>query len=236
MCLASRKFGPDGDVTLMLRPSPLGGNLEVTFVDGRSTDARVVLDGEARLTVQPGGRTFDSSYKAWRSRTLGGRAVILNTEQDLLDLLTDEGSLTLSAPKEPALSVSTRHLSRLKPVIEDCKRKVALHWGVEAAELDRLSVPAKPAAEPGRWITINDYPIDALRSGQSGASTLIWAVGTDGRVSDCKTVASSGVEALDRAGCRAITQRGRYTPALDKAGKPMISHQMRRVMWISYGG
>jgi TonB family protein len=232
MCLASRKFGPAGQVTLMLRPSPLGGNLEVTFVADASNDRHVVWDGDATLTVQPGGRAFDASYKAWRSHTLGGRAIILTTDEELLDLLTDEGSLTLSAPKEPALSVSTRHLTKLKPVIEDCKRKVAQHWGVDLSELDRMSVPAKAAAEPVRWISTNDYPADALRNGQSGASTILWTIGTDGVVSDCKVIASSGVDSLDRAGCRAIMARGHYSPALDKAGKPMISHQMRRVMWI----
>lgn len=233
MCLASRKFGPAGDVTLMLRPSPLGDNLEVTFVMGGSNDRRVVLGGDATLVIEPGGRTFDASYEAWRSQSLGGRAIILYTDQELLGQLTDDGSLTFKAPKELELSVSTRHLTKLMPVISDCKKKVAQHWGVDLAELDRMSVPAKPAVDPSRWVSPNDYPTDVLRGRQSGASTLVWTIGTDGRVSDCKVVASSGVDSLDRAGCRAITARGRYTPALDKAGKPMISHSMRRIMWIS---
>jgi len=233
MCLASRKFGPAEQVTLMLRPSPLGENLEVTFVAAGSKNRRVVWDGDASLAVQPGGRSFDVNYKAWRSHALGGRAIIIYTDQELLGLLTDDGSLTLRAPKEPELSVSTRHLSKLMPVIADCKKKVAQHWGVDLAELDRMSVPAKPAVDPSRWVSPNDYPTEALRGRQSGASTLLWTIGTDGRVSDCKVIASSGVDSLDRAGCRAITANGRYTPALDKAGKPMISHSMRRVMWIS---
>jgi len=235
MCLASRKFGAAEQVTLMLRPSPLGDNLEVTFVADGSKERRVVWDGQASLIVEPGGRAFEASYKAWRSQSLGGRAIILYSDQALLDLLTDDGSLTLSAPKEPALSVSTRHLTRLKPVIADCKRKVAQHWGVDLAEFDRMSVPAKPADEPVRWVRVSDYPEDALRKGQSGVSTLLWTIGTDGTVIDCKVIASSGVDSLDRAGCRAITERARYSPALDKTGKPMISHGMRRVMWIGPG-
>ncbi|HCB75786.1 MAG TPA: energy transducer TonB, partial [Sphingomonas bacterium] len=33
------------------------------------------------------------------------------------------------------------------------------------------------------------------------------------------------------AACRAITRRGRYSPALDQSGNPIATSSSRRVVW-----
>lgn len=232
MCLASRRFGADGEVDLLLRPSPLGDNVEVTFVQHGSTDRRVVLEGKGALTVSPGGQSFEASYKAWRSPSQKGRVIILHSEKPVLDALSDDSVLTLQAPKERQVAVSMRQLAKLKPVIEDCKRKVIQHWGIDLAVYARIARPAEPAEDAARWVVYQDYPLDALRKGQSGVVTLLWSIDEAGKVSECKVVASSGVPTLDRAGCSAIERRARYRPALDKDGRPILSHGMRRIMWL----
>jgi TonB family protein len=233
MCLASRRFGPGGEVMLHLRPSPLNDdNAEITFILTGSKNRAVVFEGKGVVTLQPGDQRIESTYKAWRSPSAGGRAIIVYADQDVMGRTNDGGSLSFTAPKETAISLSMRQIEKLKPVIEDCKKTVARHWGVDTAALERIAEPARPEVEPVRWVNTNDYPDDALRKGQSGVTTLLWTIGTDGRVADCKIIASSGVPSLDRASCSAITKRARYVPARDKSGQPVVSYGTRRIMWI----
>jgi hypothetical protein len=114
MCLASRSFGANAEVKLLLRPSPFGDNVEVTFIQSGSSDRRVVMDGKAQLLVGPDGGKFDGSYKAWRSPSQKGRVVIVYTQAPILNALADESVLTPSAPREKPVSVSMLHLTKLK--------------------------------------------------------------------------------------------------------------------------
>ncbi|BCA58177.1 energy transducer TonB [Sphingomonas sp. HMP6] len=81
------------------------------------------------------------------------------------------------------------------------------------------------------WISDSDYPAESLRAGEEGDVTASWTIGTDGRVSDCKIVVSSGHPLLDEATCKAMTLRARYTPAFDRLGKPIASQQSRKFAW-----
>jgi len=65
-----------------------------------------------------------------------------------------------------------------------------------------------------------DLPPD-LRKTRAGAElTVRYRIGTDGTVSGCTVIASSGRPELDAATCDYITSRFRFRPALDAAGRP----------------
>ncbi len=81
------------------------------------------------------------------------------------------------------------------------------------------------------WITPDDYPAESLRYGEQGTVQVSWTIRADGRVIACRTVASSGFARLDAAACRAITERGRYRPARDAAGRAIAMSKTRRVRW-----
>ena len=70
-----------------------------------------------------------------------------------------------------------------------------------------------------------------VRMGAQGTTQMLWTIGVDGRVGECRIVSPSGQEELDKAACRAMTLRGRYAPAKDANGQPMVSHQTRKVKW-----
>lgn len=57
-----------------------------------------------------------------------------------------------------------------------------------------------------------------------------YGVGTDGRVSSCEVVESSGSSILDSATCRLVTRRFRHRPAI-RDGEPVASTMTRRVTW-----
>ena len=90
---------------------------------------------------------------------------------------------------------------------------------------------ASAKGNPADWITNDDYPDSALRGNEEGTSSISWTIGTSGRVENCHVTHSSGHSDLDEAACRAITRRGRYTPAKDQDGNPIAQTQSRNVVW-----
>ncbi|MEG3178523.1 energy transducer TonB [Sphingomonas sp. RB3P16] len=102
------------------------------------------------------------------------------------------------------------------------------HYARDVAAADSI---ASARGNPGEWITADDYPAAALAAKLQGDSVIFWTIGEDGAVHDCRTLYSSGSEILDQAACSAITRRGRYTPAIDKQGRPIAIHDSRHVVW-----
>lgn len=79
-------------------------------------------------------------------------------------------------------------------------------------------IAARPLGDPGAWITPDDYPSRALREGWSGVTRLHLVIGSDGKVSACSVIASSGHPALDAVACNKVSQRAQFSPARDGAG------------------
>ncbi|RSV20362.1 energy transducer TonB [Sphingomonas sp. ABOLG] len=90
---------------------------------------------------------------------------------------------------------------------------------------------AEARGDISAWITADDYPPSSVRAEEEGDVVIQWDVGITGRVENCRVTSSSGSEALDQAACRAITRRGRYTPATDETGTPITKTMSRRVNW-----
>lgn len=85
---------------------------------------------------------------------------------------------------------------------------------------------------PAQFMTADDYPASALRSGATGRVVAEWEVAEDGAVEGCRVIQSSGSTALDNATCRLATSRLRYDPARDAGGRPIRSADSQRVDWV----
>lgn len=94
-----------------------------------------------------------------------------------------------------------------------------------------ISQAAGAKGDPAQWVTSDDYPPGDLRDEHEGVSAVAWDINTQGRIENCHTTQSSGFPSLDDAACRVLTRRGRYAPAKDQSGNPIVSHQSRRVRW-----
>jgi protein TonB len=72
---------------------------------------------------------------------------------------------------------------------------------------------------------IGGGPTDAdnRRARYRGAVAVQFAVGTEGRVSNCSVTRSSGNPQLDGMTCRLLVERGRFAPARDAQGRPIQS-------------
>lgn len=90
---------------------------------------------------------------------------------------------------------------------------------------------AAPRNPPARWATTDDYPSRDLRLGNEGTTAFRVVVGTNGRVSACEIVRSSGHPGLDAATCKAVTARARFEPATDANGEKVVGTYSNSVRW-----
>lgn len=101
----------------------------------------------------------------------------------------------------------------------------------EDCELQGGAGDVCPANYQGRWMTNNDYPIEAIRAAERGVVRFQLVVGTDGRARDCLILASSGHTPLDEAVCATISARARFVPPRDGAGAPV---EGSFISWVTF--
>ncbi len=89
--------------------------------------------------------------------------------------------------------------------------------------------PPQPAASPAKGkanvrslISADDYPAAALRNEEQGTVRYRLDIGSNGRVTGCTIMVSSGSSSLDATTCRILRSRARFTPAVDAAGNPTV--------------
>lgn len=233
MCLLSHSFGiGDSQVTLGFRPWPMGTKTEVVLISPDSSSTASRYGKGATLSLSSAGPDVEGDYWSYWLPKQKMRLVTLTVEQSALVDLGSAGTMTIAIPKGARVSVALP--PNTKPALkalDKCDDDLSRSWGVDPAEKMLVATPAQPFPGAADWIADNDYPPDALRNSQHGTVMILWTIGLDGRVSNCIPVIKSGVPVLDQAACNAISRRGRYHPALDKDGKPVISHNTRKVNW-----
>ena len=77
----------------------------------------------------------------------------------------------------------------------------------------------------------SDYPLGVGEAGVGGTVSVLYLVGVDGRVSDCKVMRSSGNADLDSVTCRLITERFRFDPSRDGRGRPVPAYIRENHSW-----
>jgi len=91
--------------------------------------------------------------------------------------------------------------------------------------------PAIPMNYPGTWATTNDYPVNALRNMEQGATGFALTIDQRGRVASCLVTESSGSLDLDEATCRLVSDRARFQPATDARGRAAEGSYTSRIHW-----
>lgn len=77
----------------------------------------------------------------------------------------------------------------------------------------------------------SDLPAAMRETHRGGELELRYQVNIDGQVSDCHVTQSSGSPQLDAQTCRLITQRFRFRPSRDAAGRPVPSGIIEKHGW-----
>lgn len=80
-------------------------------------------------------------------------------------------------------------------------------------------------------ITIDDYPASAAQAGAEGIVLTRFVVDRSGQPTNCVIAQSSGNAALDEVSCRIVTERFRYEPARNAAGRRIEDSRAQRFVW-----
>lgn len=78
----------------------------------------------------------------------------------------------------------------------------------------------------------SDLPEGLLAPGTEASVGVRYYVNVDGSVSGCVAERPSGYPAIDAMACRLITQRFRFRPAKDRAGRPVRSIIVETHTWV----
>lgn len=230
MCVLQRQFGSGADAVLFaLRPYPIADTFEIVLVAADRGGPRV-RRGPAQLMIAQSS-TVSSDYVSVRLPGENKRLTAFSVKREELSPIGGAKTLTVVAGKVIATIAPTQVLAAMK-ALQACQDDLLKGWGVDTAALAAIATPAEPVSPSIRWLTHNDYPTQAIRESREGMTAILWTIGVDGRVSNCRVVASSGHADLDQVGCNAITRRGRYKPALGKDGKPTVAWASRRIRWL----
>ena len=106
---------------------------------------------------------------------------------------------------------------------------VAVALGSASALASDLS---RPLALRSGSISSDDYPPLALRTEIQGEMRTLITIGTDGRVSNCRILKSSGSALLDVHSCALVTARFVFDPALDSKGHTIEVQAVQPVAWV----
>lgn len=114
--------------------------------------------------------------------------------------------------------------------------------GLSMAGAMDAQASAPPAAgkpqpiAPAKWMTPDDYPVEALRANEQGAIGFVLEVDAKGIAKTCRVTSGAEAAILSKATCKILLERAKFVPAKDKAGKPIASAFESRFRWEIPGG
>lgn len=231
---ADGKPGDEDDTILMFRAIPLEDSVEVLLgLQSFATDFR---RGDAQVSLSSGG-SATRGYEGYPTKTRGRYLVKMRVLRSMFETLPRDTQLTLALDaKAHSRTLHLVNASAAFAALDTCNDATAKQWGIDPSERQRIATPATPVGGgEASWLKESDYPSSAVMSGAQGATIVLFAIGTDGGVGDCRVVVTSGVKALDEQVCQAVTRRARYRPAIGTDGAPVISHSTLRVVWMLDG-
>lgn len=232
-CVLARQYGDARrPVTLGWRAIPLTDTVELVIAERRSDAA--FTNGTAEVDF--GGQTGEGRFFSFPTNVSTDHLTRITIERALFAGVAEPVDLAIRLQGGRTFRFRVEGSGRAFALLETCVDRTLVAWGLDPAAVAAAMTPAVGAKDEKAWLSWTDYPPAELARGQQGISVLMWKVGIDGRVSDCRAVVPSGSALLDKTGCDAITQRGRYTPAQDVAGRPVASWKTRRIIWSTPGG
>lgn len=104
--------------------------------------------------------------------------------------------------------------------------------GLAAAQEPSTIAPPRPIENPGYWVSQHDYPSRALREDKEGRVRFQLTVSSEGKVTGCSIVESSGSIDLDEATCSQLRLRATFLPARDEGGKAVAATWSGAVRWV----
>jgi len=233
-CALLRQVRGDALAALSLRMIPGNESPELHFVDPARTRqpfAGVLL---VEIIFTPSGETLRGRGSYTRLDSRGPWVLEVNElPPQFLDRFAEASAIALRTGSRRLGQMAIPQASAAVRALRQCNDALLRNWGVDPDA--RAALQRQPEII-GRWSDLfsgGDYPEDVARRGISGMATVRITVGTDGRISDCAVLVSSGNDLLDRVTCRVLRERAHLRPALDREGRPVAVTMIQNVGWAT---
>lgn len=233
MCTLSRAYGTkEKSFILGLKPSPMSDSLQLVLISpGQGRPAYVKT-----MVAVNGATPIESSALAFTAPKAPLRVVLIDLKRSDLEPLAKSGKLSITVGKAAAVNLSVIRFDLALKGLEACEKDLLKHWGMSEEVQASIAAKPLPLKNLASYVDADDYPRAAILSSEQGLSGIRFMVGLDGTPRDCHVVEKSGSELLDQTTCRVVLTRSRFSPALDRAGKPVESLYFTRIRWVLPSG
>lgn len=147
-----------------------------------------------------------------------------------------EGSamwLQISVPRGRTVRLMTGSMTQPYAALQACNRDLVQSWGIKVD--DPALAPAilpVPQTSPGTWVNSSDFPSSDLRTSTNAIVNFRLMVNEVGRVTACKIQEATQNEKLSQVTCNLMTQRAKFAPAVNAAGRPVPGYYINSVRWV----
>jgi len=230
MCLLTRPFG-DGErkVTLGLKPGPASDSMRLILLAKAKIEDATFGVAQVSLDQMP---AVSGGYVAAPVKDSGMQIVAIDLKKSELGALNHAKQILVQS-KPITVGLEPSRMDEALRVLGTCEKDLLVSWGMDSAVV--ASVAEFPWINRSKGATsffsTDDYPEDALRRDEQGTTGARVHVGTDGRVTDCKVIESSGSASIDSQTCSIIRARFRFEPARTSDGRTVASFTYQRIRW-----
>jgi TonB family protein len=226
-CIVSRQFGEGEQKTLFgLKPAPYSDRIALLVV--RPSPKGRGSWGSAKVRLSGG---FVPDHTDYQSVTSSGmRVTTIGVPRTIFDGLAKGETIVIQAGNWVNLELKPTAFDKAKKALEDCESDLLVSWGFDKAAQAAVATP--PTGTLQGLVEPDDYPERPLQAGIGGSVGFRLRIETDGRVSECSVLDSSGNADLDKQTCSVVKKRARFLPAIGRDGKPMWSFTFGRITWM----
>lgn len=216
------------DVTLYGKPFKGFGayaNVTLTFNPQLKPPSRKVLratSGKDIPTLLIGGMRLDD----WSAAFPGATPPAVTRQQEAAAV-----GLTVRVAGDKTYRFDAGPFDKAMDAMRTCMTDLVKHWGFDPAAQASLTRRPQPTNDPTTWLGSNDYPDDALWQGHQGIVRFRLDVDENGGVTGCHVLYRTNPDDFADITCRNVTQRAKFAPALDAAGKPIRAYYIQAVRW-----
>lgn len=204
VALRTRPFAEEHELLLMLAP-----NEEKPF------------NAQGKLLVGDQAAGLDRWVGMLHSKQANLRVIETTIKADELASAIASGRVRILVPSRLDVAVQLPNIDKAGAALRACETDLAKQWKIART----WAVNPKPTEARGPF-RHEDYPTAMLQAGRMGSVLALLAIDTNGSVTDCRVIETSGDPVFEQTVCKVYRKRSRFTPALDSGGKPTTSYYL----------
>ena len=181
--------------------------------------------GRATVGLQPSGKVLTTTVYVGEIKDRRGATISIGASD--IDAFMAATSISVDMGQGPPIALATRGMTGTLKALQACQDDLAKKWGVDPAD----RIPKNDMPNFVDWFIGQNYPSSAVGSGQQGRTVALLTIRNDGKVEACRTVITSGSDALNRKTCQIAMTRARFTK-VERDPKAPLRWALLPVAWM----